>query len=347
AMVRCRECTQLAPVCEDCMVSSHRNQPFHWVDKWNGSYFERKGLADLGLVMNLGHDGEPCPNLPTGAPKPIDVVIVHMNGVHQGKLQECHCVNRPSLVTQLMRADIFPASLHRIETAFTHEVLKAYDLLFNLAKVSTLDFVRWLARRTDNSAPQEVKDRYRDFLWAARIHKYLTMVKRSGRVHAIVLPGRDPDDITVPCLTCPWPDVNLPADWEDAPPHLRYLYRIIFHCDGNHSLNKRSKQDDIKDVPLTNGQGQFVRNGKMQAYLDARYNAKKQQGDGTDEVPGETCAGFKVIRSQRPGKFKYMDVSGVVAVICNHQFSLFGAVADLQTAETWGHGDFALAGALR
>lgn len=156
ATVRCRECAQLLPICEGCIVEAHRNHPLHWVERWNGLYFDRTDLANIGLTIYLGHDGLPCPNLPRQHPKPTDIVIVHLNGVHRCKLQLCHCVNRPSLVDQLMRVDYFPASLHRIETAFTMDTLNSYDILFNLAKVSGQDYCRWLGRLTSNASPQDV-----------------------------------------------------------------------------------------------------------------------------------------------------------------------------------------------
>ena len=48
----------------------------------------------------------------------------------------------------------------------------------------------------------------------------------------------------------------------------------------------------------------------------------------------ETCSGFKVGRSQRPGKFRHLDVSGVVAVTCiRHGVFYENAMVDLQKGE--------------
>lgn len=60
-------------------------------------------------------------------------------------------------------------------------------------------------------------------MMAARIYRYLTMVKRAGRGVGVVVPGRRPEDITTPCFTCPIPDFNLPSDWRDTPEYLRYV----------------------------------------------------------------------------------------------------------------------------
>lgn len=68
-----------------------------------------------------------------------------------------------------------------------------------------------------------MKDRYRDFMITARIYAYLLMRKRAGKAHDIVLPHRDPDNLTVPCIACPWPGFNLPEGWKEAPARMRYV----------------------------------------------------------------------------------------------------------------------------
>lgn len=53
-----------------------------------------------------------------------------------------------------------------------------------------------------------------------------------------------------------------------------------------------------------------------------------------DVIKPETCSGFKVGRAQRPGKFRNLDVSGVVAVICiRHGCFRLEAIVDLQKGE--------------
>ncbi|KAI0352177.1 hypothetical protein OH77DRAFT_1460988 [Trametes cingulata] len=366
ATTRCRECRAKEPLCEGCAVLAHRNLPFHWIDVWNGTFFQRRDLRDLGFVCYLGHHGDACPHIPTGRP-PAAFVIVHDNGIHQCRLHYCHCPGARENLSQLLRADLFPATLERTETAFTCEVLERFHVDFDISKRSTQDFVRVLtslsARDRDTG---EVKDRYRDFLLASRIYRYLTMRKRSGRRHAVVVPGRQEDDLTVPCLTCPIPSFNLPEDWKDTPERLRYIYRLILCADGNYSLQKKTKPDDAADVALSDGQGFFIPHSKMYDELTKKYNANKGTGkrkgpgkgkskgkgkesvnDDEDEDLGIMCSGFKVIRSQRTAKFKFVDVSGVLSFSCDHLHFRPGATVDLQTTETWLHADFGLGGALR
>ncbi|KAI0362919.1 hypothetical protein BV20DRAFT_1040149 [Pilatotrama ljubarskyi] len=353
ATTRCRECRAREPLCSTCTVHAHRNLPLHWIDVWNGSYFQRRDLLDLGFVIYLGHRGDACTHIPTGQ-TPVSFVIVHDNGIHHCHLHYCHCPGRREPLSQLIRADLFPSSLDRIETAFTCEVLERFHIDYDISKRSTQDFVRVLTQLSaSDEATGEVKDRYRDFLFASRIYRYLTMVKRSGQRHGVVVPGRQPEDLTVPCLSCPIPNFNLPADWKDTPDHLKYIYRIVFCADGNYSLQKKTKPDDAFDHALSTGQGFFIPHSVMHEALSKKYHGKSGKGKGKD---GETdpqddlgimCAGFKVVRSQRTGKFKFVDVSGVLSFSCDHLHFRPGATVDLQTTETWLHADFGLGGALR
>ncbi|KAI0360938.1 hypothetical protein OH77DRAFT_1393632 [Trametes cingulata] len=343
ATTRCRECRGKEPVCERCTVRAHRNLPFHWIDVWNGAFFERRDLHDLGFVCYLGHHGDACPHIPTGRP-PIAFVIVHDNGVHHCSLHYCHCPRAREELSQLVRADLFPATLERPETAFTCDVLERFHVDFDISKRSTQDFVRVLTSLSAcDKDTGDVKDRYRDFLLASRIYRYLTMCKRSGRRHGVVIPGRKDDDLTVPCLTCPIPAFNLPDDWENVPEHLGYLYRLNLCADGNYRLQKKSKPDDAADVALSTGQGFFVPHSEM-------YDALKNNANEDDDLVSRTgimCTGFKVIRSQRTAKFRFVDISGVLSFSCDHLHFRPGATVDLQTTETWLHADFGLGGALR
>ncbi len=55
----------------------------------------------------------------------------------------------------------------------------------------------------------------------SRVYVHLTMKKRAGHFNSLVVPNRNPEDLTVPCVTCPSPGLNLPDDWKDAPADMR------------------------------------------------------------------------------------------------------------------------------
>ena len=156
ANTRCRECRQAAPVCVECCVIQHRNHPLHWIDLWNGRFFERRDLSQLGFIIYLGHGGHPCHQRASNS-KPINFVVVHENGVHQCKIEYCQCANRPELLSQLIRADYFPATLIRTETLFTTELLEDFILDYEISKKSTQDYLRRIVRRTNGAFPKDVK----------------------------------------------------------------------------------------------------------------------------------------------------------------------------------------------
>ncbi|KAH9913611.1 uncharacterized protein B0H18DRAFT_1088007 [Fomitopsis serialis] len=324
ATSRCRDCLQCPLQCEECVRDGHRLNPLHWVETWNGRYLEKKDLSDLGFEMYLGHGGLPC-KYALSAAHPITYTITHSNGVHRVIIHECHCPSRRPSVSQLLRAGLFPATLNRPESAFSFDVLRQWDLHFLTSKKGAYDYFNALRRLTDNSGTRTVKNRYREMNVVGRVWQHLTAEKRAGLPHGLVLPNRAPS-ITVPCVACPWPGFNMPANWKDTPSELAYIHASELGGDGNHGLQKKRKRDDPDDVSLSEGQGYFVHPSKMQSYLEA-----------IDSEPApETCSGFKVGRAQRPGKFRNLEVSGVVAVICiRHGCFRPGAMVDLQKGERY------------
>ena len=158
ATVRCRECRQRAPLCKSHAVDAHRHLPFHWIEVWNGRYFVRQGLHSLGFVIDLGHNGAPCPERSTSS-RPYDFTIVHDNGVHHVKIRDCHCADHLPFINQLVRADFFPATATQPETAFTREALRGFIVDFEISKKSAQDYVRRLVRNSEGEEGKPVKVR--------------------------------------------------------------------------------------------------------------------------------------------------------------------------------------------
>lgn len=155
AKYRCKECSQRAPLCGPCTVLAHRHLPLHWVDEWNGSWFQRRDLSALGFIIHLGHRGHPCPNV-IDRTDTTDFVIVHENGVHKCRIKYCKCILGVEPHAQLLHAGYFPATLERTESAFTVDVLEDYILDFAISKKSAQDYVRRLVRKTDAWCPEDV-----------------------------------------------------------------------------------------------------------------------------------------------------------------------------------------------
>ncbi|EPS93353.1 hypothetical protein FOMPIDRAFT_1136340, partial [Fomitopsis schrenkii] len=336
ATTRCHDCVQGAFQCPDCLVQSHRLLPFHWVEESNGRCLDKRDLSELGLTLYLGHQGLPCTTL-RPADRPIMYTVTHTNGVHRVRIHECGCGAVHNTVSQLLRSRLFPATLDRPESVFTFDLLRQWDLHFLTSKKSAYDFFEALYRLTDNTGTRAVKNCYRELNIAGRLWQHLTAVKRAGVHHGLSLPNR-PTSLTVPCLACPWPGFNMPANWKETPSELAYIHTCELGGDGNHGLQKKTKHDNPEDVSLSEGVGYFVDREKMKTCLDQVEIEPPVSFSGWPLIlrKPETCSGFKVGRAQRPGKFRNLDVSGVVAVICiRHGCFRPEAIVDLQKGERY------------
>ncbi|KAJ7745165.1 hypothetical protein B0H14DRAFT_2637195 [Mycena olivaceomarginata] len=53
--------------CRSCIVARHQVLPTHWIQEWNGSFFEHVSLNSLGLVVQLRHTpGATCTTMQPG-----------------------------------------------------------------------------------------------------------------------------------------------------------------------------------------------------------------------------------------------------------------------------------------
>ncbi|PPR06996.1 hypothetical protein CVT24_011092 [Panaeolus cyanescens] len=80
SLYRCRDCAHgLTLQCSVCLLEKHKALPLHRVQKWNGQFFEKSPLQSLGLRVQLGHDGETCPN---PEPGPKGFMVFDISGAH-------------------------------------------------------------------------------------------------------------------------------------------------------------------------------------------------------------------------------------------------------------------------
>lgn len=55
AVWRCKDCVLGTPMCRKCMRSSHEENPFHHIEKWNGAYFRPAELWEVGTYLLVRH----------------------------------------------------------------------------------------------------------------------------------------------------------------------------------------------------------------------------------------------------------------------------------------------------
>ncbi|KAG2099572.1 uncharacterized protein F5147DRAFT_747267 [Suillus discolor] len=216
-LYRCQDCFGVDLRCLSCITAAHQRHPLHMLQKWNGDYFERVTLKNLGLRIQLGHAvHEKCPN-PCQAFND-DFVVIDSCGIHEVLLDFCNCAGAKSHVQQLLRMSWFPSTTADPKTAATFRVLDEFHLLSFKSKVSAYKFYSALMRGTDNTGLTPVKDRYEASMRMIREWRHLTMLKHFGR-------GHDPKGVeatgegecAVLCPACTHLGKNLPDNWENAP----------------------------------------------------------------------------------------------------------------------------------
>ncbi|KAF8984861.1 hypothetical protein BDQ17DRAFT_1393808 [Cyathus striatus] len=209
---KCKDCFHGSLLqCKKCVIKGHEHLPLHCIEKWNGSYFEKDSLRNLGLCIQLGHGGALCSS-PANAT--VELVVVDITGVHCVSAFYCDC--RTKMVpqyTQLLHASWFPAS-------FT----------------TLYDWYHTLCKKTDKCKLEDEKNHYNEFQHVI------------GQ-HTEGITGTKKGELTVECPACSHPDKNLPEDWEKSGP-LKFLYIIYLAVDTNFKLSCKERGiQDVELMP--------------------------------------------------------------------------------------------------
>ena len=129
------------------------------LQKWTGKYFRKAALKDIGLLVQLGHNGGPC--LSPGR-RNTKFVVRDVNGFHEVDVCFCSCrrSEEKSLLPlqQVLRFGWFPATQEQPTTAFTFDLLNFLHQLNHQGKTSLYDFHRTLLCVTNNSIPLSMVD---------------------------------------------------------------------------------------------------------------------------------------------------------------------------------------------
>ena len=61
AVWRCNDCADKRGICLFCCRNRHKLQMFHRVEKWNGRFYQKGALWQVGVKIFVGHNGHACP----------------------------------------------------------------------------------------------------------------------------------------------------------------------------------------------------------------------------------------------------------------------------------------------
>ncbi|KAF7323380.1 CxC2 domain-containing protein [Mycena chlorophos] len=334
---RCRECHSQEPMCEVCCVAAHSEQPLHWIERWNGSYFSRTSLRALGLRVQLGHPpGEAC-----SAPHPAhsDFTVIHSNGIHSVAVDFCAChLCKDAHHVQLLRTRWYPATSDQPRTCATFVALDAAHAMSLSSKATLFAFYEHLEWLTDGSGSKPT-DRYKALLRIMREYRHLLLLKRAGRGHAVGgVKGTSSGELAVRCPACPRPGINLPANWQEAAARDHCLYTQFIAVDVCFRLKRGMVSSNAKDPPLSDGWAYMVEGRPYREYL---LTIKDQE-----EI--SSCTDLAALDHANTKFAKGYTTTGVGMAVCaRHEFVLPNSVGDLQRGERYGNMDYILASALR
>ena len=123
---------------------------------WNGNFFERVTLKSLGLRIQLGHSpGELCP-LPMQA-SANSFTVIDSHGIHEVGMDFCGCGTQGTMTEQLMRRQLYPATVLNPTTAATFRALHHFQILSFESKCSVYQYFQTLARESDNTGTLNIK----------------------------------------------------------------------------------------------------------------------------------------------------------------------------------------------
>ncbi|KZV99664.1 hypothetical protein EXIGLDRAFT_605378 [Exidia glandulosa HHB12029] len=306
------DCFQLRPLCPACIVDAHVHSPFHVIHHWNNGFFSRKTLSQLGLVINIGHYGDACPNAATRAP--LNVTVVHERGIHS-----------------LWRSDLFLASFLEPKTVITRGALRSFHLLMLTTKVTASGFCTFLQRLTDYWNKESSKDRSREFINAFRQFCYLRNLKRHAQRPPS--PGTElgAGSLAIYCPACPQPDINMSPGWETVDLALQFLHARYSTRDGNFSLGQKNKNVDHNDLPLSLNAMYFVHVAKY-----ARVMLEMMDDLIVSLLSIAVVAWLTYALDYRGIK------SGIVSHICRHDMIEANGTADLFHGERFRCVDYAM-----
>ncbi|KAJ7144867.1 hypothetical protein C8R43DRAFT_891090, partial [Mycena crocata] len=338
-LYRCVEqvCYGPALYCLQCTVHNHRALPTHWIEQWNGSFFERQGLDSLGLVVQLGHpEGVPCP---TASDAHRKFTVTDVTGVHVVKLRFCNCDDRIHKRQQLMRVRWWPSTSGDPRTVATFAVIRLFLMMNCLGKITAHDFLRSLEFLTNNDGLHPPPGRRRAFRHIVRQYRTLSSMKRAGRGHSDSgVAGTAQGELALQCRACPQPGINIPPDWnminwEAMPEDLRYKYFLFVAQDCNFRLINRNVSTEAKDPIVDDGMGYFVHHGRYVEFLK----------DHVSEEEISSCSGFQAMFMANTKRVKGLRTTGVGGVTCaRHNMWRPNGIGDLQLGERFCNMDFIL-----
>ncbi|KAF8134760.1 hypothetical protein K438DRAFT_1911694 [Mycena galopus ATCC 62051] len=321
--------------CSGCIVAAHTHHPTHFVEKWNGIHFarDRRGLQRLGLRVQLGHPpGVICPYQQAAA---HDFVLYNLTGVHELSVDFCGCrsginYSDPPVErrVQLLRACWWPAMITAPNMCATFTLLRLFQTLNCLGKLSAYDFLHGLEIVTNHDGLDKLLDRCKPFMhimWQWRKVKHHERVKRGHCVGGAKVTKQG--ELAIPCRAL-LNELN------------RFLYTLFLAQDANFRLSNHCVSSKAADPIMGDGMGYFCKR-----YGEDGYHAHIAKHVNQEEI--SHCSGFRAMFLANSKRTKGLRSTGIAGVTCSrHNMWRANGIGDLQVGERQCNLDFILLSAL-
>ncbi|KAJ7920718.1 hypothetical protein B0H13DRAFT_1605173 [Mycena leptocephala] len=331
--------------CTQCILAVHVQHPTHFIERWNGKNFVRKRtwLKELGLRVQLNHPpGVVCPYRFSAAK---DFVLYDTSGVHEVTVDYCGCSQgeEPRLEprVQLLRAGWWPATTIMPTTCATVALLKLFQIMNCLGKLSAYDFLRGLEMCTNHDGLDKPPDRRKPFMHIVRQWREVKRMKRAKRGHdSGGVRATKQGELALMCRACPQPGWNLPDDWEKINPLHRFIYFLFLAQDANFRLNNRAVSSEATDPILGDGLGYFCKREGADGY-------KAHIAKHVNEQEISSCSGFQAMFLANTKRVKGLRTTGIGGITCSrHNMWRANGMGDLQIGERFCNMDFLVASVL-
>ncbi|KAJ7251255.1 hypothetical protein C8J57DRAFT_1078120 [Mycena rebaudengoi] len=328
AIHRCDDCFTDALFCAECIVTLHGDNPFHWIETWDGSQFLANTLRALGLRIQLGHGRKgKCP----GAAK-RDFCVVDSNGVHEVGVDFCICQLAQGHDVQLLRARLYPTTSSQPSSAASMRILRKFHISSFESKCSAFEFYNGLARETDNTGNFQPRDRYAEFLRITRQWRNIQEIVRHGCAHSEGgIPAIKAGACALLCPACPQPGKNCPPGWESLPPERRFLYALFLAIDANFRMKRKNVSSEEDDPGLGDGWAFYCKVDEYMEHLGLHWNLEQEKS---------TCVSHDAV-DQPDRESRGTASSGIGTVDCaRHNMKRPNGVGDLQKGERYINMDY-------
>ncbi|TFK80817.1 hypothetical protein K466DRAFT_503224 [Polyporus arcularius HHB13444] len=337
--LRCLDCAGGEMLCNACMLAAHCRLPLHRIQEWEGTFFKKVSLRQLGQSIQPAHqDGSMCLTSRPGDEGLTLITVIHTNGLHLVNVRFCSC-GPEERRTAFLRMSWWPATALEPRTCATFHVLRQFHLLNLQGNIAIYDFYRSLEIATDNTGLEDIPvGVYVAMTLMVRQWRHILLAKRAGRGHDCTGIGGTPQGgLAVECRACPKPGVNLPPGWEDAAVEDAWLYQLMISQDANFRLKNRLRTGSHEDPWLGPGLAYCVD--------EVPYGEYVVQFATQEDI--RTCSGFAALLNALTRNAKGLRATGVISVSCRHELFLGKGMGDMQKGERWANIDYVLASAVK